>query len=112
MRTINLERLHNIMPETTTSVTTASTKAADKAIKTAAAVSDTLPAVVETAEVALEIPSKVVLNQKLVVIASIAGGAALGAVGLWGANKLRQHLAVRKLKGDIAAEEAAKLAGE
>lgn len=112
MRTIYLERLHNIMPETTTSVTSASTKAADKAIKAAVAVSETLPTVVETAEVALEIPSKVVLNQRLVVVASVAAGAALGAAGLWGANKLRQHLAVRKLNRDIEAEEAAKVAGE
>lgn len=76
------------MSETTNTATTATTTAAKKA---AAAVSETLPTVVETVEVAMEMPSKVVLNQKLVVIVSVAAGVAIGAGGLWGFNKWRNR---------------------
>lgn len=79
------------MPETTTVATSASKKATEKAIAAVAAASDTLPTVVETAEVALEIPSKIVLNQKLVVVASVAIGTALGAGALYGVNKWRNR---------------------
>lgn len=85
----------------TTETTTASSKAAEKAVKAVAAASETLPTVVETVEIAMDVPSKVVLNQRLIVIASVAGGAAAGAVGLWGVHKVRQRLAVRKLNRQI-----------
>lgn len=79
------------MSETTTAVTSASKKASDKAIAAVAAASETLPTVVETAEVALEIPSKVVLNQKLVVTVSLLAGVGVGAGALWGINKFRNR---------------------
>ncbi len=82
-------------------------KAAKAAAVTAAAVSETLPTVVETAEIAMEVPAKVVLNQKLVVTAAVVSGIAIGAVGLWGANKLRARLAAKKLEAEIAEATAA-----
>jgi hypothetical protein len=78
---------------TTTETTTASatSKAADKAIKAVAAASETLPTVVETAEVAMTVPSKVVLNQKLIVIVTAVTAAAAGAGVLWGVTKFRNR---------------------
>ncbi len=74
------------MSETTTAVVNS---AAKKAGVAAAAVSEALPTVVETVEVAMEVPAKVVLNQRLVVAVSIVGGAAIGAGILFGVQKLR-----------------------
>ncbi len=76
------------MSETTTA---AVNTAAKKAGVAASAVSDALPTVIETAELALEVPVKVVLNQKLVVAVSMVGGAALGAGILFGINKWRNR---------------------
>lgn len=89
------------MSETTNAVATTSKKATEKAIAAVAAASDTLPTVVETAEVALEIPSKVVLNQKLVVLVSLAAGGGLTAGALWGVNKFRAYRAQKKLEVEI-----------
>jgi len=83
------------MSESTTAVANTASK---KAAQAAAAVSEALPTVVETAEIALEVPSKVVLNQKLVVAASVAGGMALGAGIYYGVQKFRVHRLVNKLK--------------
>ena len=79
---------NNVASSTTN---TAVNKAAKAAGVTAAAVSETLPTVVETAELAMEVPTKVVLNQRLIVVASIVGGAALGAGILFGVQKLRDR---------------------
>jgi hypothetical protein len=87
------------MSETTTA--SASTKAAEKAIKAVAAASETLPTVVETVEIAMDVPAKIVLNQRLVVIVTAVGGVTAGAAGLWAVNKLRQRLAVKKLNRQI-----------
>ena len=76
------------MSETTTAVTNTTKKAADR---TAAVVAETLPTVVETVEVAMEMPAKVVLNQKLVVTVAVIAGAGLGAGALWGVNKWRMR---------------------
>lgn len=85
------------MPETTTAPTAAAVnKATSKAGQTAAAVSETLPAVVETVELAMEVPVKVALNQKLVITISILGGAALGAGILFGVQKFTTHRAEKK----------------
>lgn len=64
--------------------TTAAAKTAEKTVK---AVSETLPTVVDTVELALDIPTKAVLSQKLVVTLSVAAGAAVGAGVLFGVNK-------------------------
>lgn len=77
------------------------TKAAKAAARTADVVNETLPTVVETVEVAMEVPAKVVLNQKLVVTAAIVGGVAAGALGLWGAQKLRARLAAKRLEAEL-----------
>lgn len=65
-----------------------------------------LPTVVETAEVALQVPSKVVVNNKLVFTVGVVGGAAVGAGLLYGINKLRERRLAKKLKN--ADEEMAK----
>lgn len=67
-------------------------RVATKAAKDATdAAHGALPMVVETAELAMEIPSKVILNQKLIVAVSILAGAALGAGLLYGVNKFRNR---------------------
>lgn len=86
---------------TTTHVAKGSSRAAEKAIAAVAAASETLPTVVETAEVAMEIPAKVVLNQKLIVTVSIFGGAAAGAGILWGVQKLRARLQAKKIEKQV-----------
>lgn len=73
-------------------VTTAAVnKAAKAASVSAAAVSSALPTVVETAELAMQVPSKVVLNQRLVVLTATVAGAALGAGILFGVEKFRNR---------------------
>lgn len=62
-------------------------KAAAKAGVAAAAVSEAMPVVVETADLALTVPAKVVLNQRLIVATALVGGAALGAGVFYGVNK-------------------------
>lgn len=93
----------------TTETTTAATKSADvvasKASKAAAAVSDSLPTVVDTVEVAMEVPAKVILNQKLVVTAVAVVGIAAGAAGLWGFQKLRARMAAKKLVQEMMEQE-------
>lgn len=79
-------------PATKAAITRTANEAVAKAVADQA-----LPLVTETAELAMEIPSKVVLNQKLVVVASVLAGAALGAGALYGAYKLRE----RKLKAKV-----------
>lgn len=72
-------------------------KAAKAASVSAAAVSDALPTVVETVDVVATMPAKIVLNQRLVVAASIIGGAAIGAGALWGIQKFRTKRTNAKL---------------
>jgi hypothetical protein len=74
--------------ETTNAVAHASQKTAAKTADKVAAV---LPDVVETVEVAMEVPAKVVLNQKVVVVAASVAGAAFGIAGYWGFNKWRNR---------------------
>ncbi len=98
------------MSETTTTTTAAraANKAGQKIIDTVAAAGEnTLPTVVETAEVgmALELPTKVILNQRLVVAVSIVGGAALGAGVLFGINKWRNRGKVTVAVPDISLED-------
>lgn len=73
----------------TVSVPAATAKAA-KAAAAVAAVSENLPTVVETAQIAAVVPSKVVLNQRAIVAVSVVGGMALGAGLLYGVDKLRE----------------------
>lgn len=98
------------MTEPTTATKTATSVAERAAVgrsaKAAADASNVLPTVVETAELAMEVPSKVVLNQKLVVIVSVVGGAALGAGILFGVNKLRERMANKKAEKENEIIEA------
>jgi membrane protein YqaA with SNARE-associated domain len=77
------------MSDTATTVAAASNKASQKAINAVAAASETLPTVVEVAEHAIALPTKVVLNQRLIVVVTAVGSAAVGAGVLWGVNRLR-----------------------
>lgn len=97
------ERLQQIMSENITSAAAKTTDAAvNRAAKaagvTAAAVSEALPTVVETVDVVTTMPAKIVLNQKLVVTASIIGGVAIGAGALWGIQKFRTRRLVSKMQ--------------
>jgi hypothetical protein len=95
------------MSETTTTTARAANKAGQKVLDAVASAGETaLPTAVEVAEVtmSLDVPTKVVLNQKLIVVVSVAGGAALGAVGLWGAKKLRAVKARRDLEKALESE--------
>lgn len=82
------------MSETTTAVANTASK---KASQAAAAVSEALPTVVETVEMAVEVPAKVIVNQRLVVAAAVVGGAAVGAGILFGTQKFIQRRRVTKL---------------
>lgn len=93
--------------ENTTTAARAANKAGQKIIDTVAdAANHVGPTVVETAEVALalDVPTKVVLNQKLIVVTTAFASAAAGAGILWGVNKLRDRKALRDLEkaADIA----------
>jgi ABC-type proline/glycine betaine transport system permease subunit len=95
---------------TESTVGKASTTVAEKAVvnraaKAAGEVSKALPTVVETAELAVEVPSKVMLNQKMIVAVSVVGGAVLGAGVLFGVNKLRERMAKKKVDGDVLEED-------
>lgn len=90
------------MTESTAPATNAAAnKAAKAAAASAAAVSDTLPTVVSTTELAMEVPTKVVLNQRLIVVASVVGGVAVGAGALYGLQKLKARRDVAKLNRQI-----------
>ena len=90
------------MSETTTAAGRTADAAVNKAAKaaavSAAAVSEALPTVVETVDVVTTMPAKIVLNQRLVVVASIVGGAALGAGILFGVQKLRVRKQVKAME--------------
>lgn len=79
--------------------TTAAAKTAIKASKDVA--EKVLPSVVDTTEIALDIPSKVVLKQPVIVIVSVLAGAALTAGGLFAYNKFRNRNAEKE---DVADE--------
>jgi hypothetical protein len=66
--------------------------------KTAEKVADVLPAIVETTEVALEFPSKVVVNQKLLVAIGFFVGATVTAGGYFLGRKLEDIQAKRAEK--------------
>lgn len=76
---------------TTPPATAVVNKAAAKAGVAAAAVSEALPTVVETADLALTVPAKVVLNQRLIVASALVGGAAIGAGVFYGVQKFRNR---------------------
>lgn len=89
----------------TTENTTATARAANKAgraiIDTVAEAGNHItPAVVETAEVALalDLPTKVVVNQRLIVVGTAVASAAAGAGILWSVNKFRERRAKAKLE--------------
>lgn len=82
--------------------TTAAVKTASKAAKAAAeeltdlVTDNSIPLVVEATELALEVPVKVVMSQKLVVSLSILGGTALGAGILFGVQNLQARRVAKK----------------
>lgn len=82
------------MSETTTAVKTATEKAATKTASTVAAAA---PTIIETAEVALEIPSKVVVNNRLIVTVGVLVGTAAGVGGTLLFNKWNNKRKVDKL---------------
>lgn len=57
-----------------------------------------LPTVVETSEVALELPSRVVVNQKLIFIVGVVSGVAVGVGVVFAVNKLRERSLRQKIK--------------
>lgn len=72
--------------------TAAVSSAAKKAAHTTATiVTDTLPTVLETAEVGVELPTVVALPQSLVVTISVVAGVAIGVGGLYGFNRWRNR---------------------
>ena len=77
--------------------------AAKKAGVAAAKVSEVLPTVVETTEFALDVPTKVVLNQRLVVVAAFLGGSAVTAGAYWTVKKVQAVRAAKKLESDLDA---------
>lgn len=80
------------MSETTTVATnTASKKATQAAVQAATTAAGNLPTVVETAELALEVPSKVVLSERWLVGAGVVVGAAMGAGIFYGVQKFRNR---------------------
>lgn len=94
------------MSETATSAVSSAAKKA--AHTTATIVTDSLPTVLETAEVGVELPTVVALPQSLVVTLSVVAGIALGAGGLYGYNrwKNRNKLVVAVEKPDAVEDES------
>lgn len=102
MRTHSTSKGYTVPETTTTPVVSNTTAAVNRAAKaagvTAAAVSEALPTVVETVDVVATVPAKVVLNQKLVVVTAVVGGAALGAGILFGIQKLKARKETKELE--------------
>lgn len=90
-------------------VSSAATKAAvNRAAKeavSAAVAEQALPLVAETTELALEVPSKVVLNQKVVFTVGVLGGVALGAGLLYGVSKFVEARKIKKAVAKIPTTE-------
>lgn len=86
-----------------------STTAKKAAEKTAAVVADTLGTVVETTDVSLEIPAKVVVNKNLLVGAGVVVGISLGVAGVFGYNKLQEIRAKRKAEKIVVPDDARSL---
>lgn len=80
----------------TSSTTTTAVKAASK--KAADTIAENLPTVVETTEVALEIPAKVVVNKSVLVVAGMVIGTAAGVAGYWGWQKIQAKRAANKVE--------------
>jgi hypothetical protein len=91
------------MSETTTAAANTATKAAKKASEglTDLVTDNSIPLVVEATELALEVPVRVVLNQKLVVSLSVLGGTALGAGILFGVQKLQARRLAKKHEAEL-----------
>jgi hypothetical protein len=91
-------------------------KAAKAAGAAAAAVSEVLPTVVETTQIAAEVPTKIVLKQPLIVTAAVLAGVAAGAGALYGWNWFRNRNNVVTVfpkprdNGDEHVEESVKTA--
>jgi len=85
---------HTFIPErhivTSENTVTTTTK------KAATTVASALPAVVETAELAVEVPSKVVVNNKLLIAVGVAVGTSLGVAGVIGWQKFQAKRAEKK----------------
>lgn len=83
------------MSTSTETTTAAVNTASKKAAQAAAAVAETLPTVVETEALTatLEVPTKVVLNNNLIVLASAVGGSALTVAGFYGWKKFQEFRA-------------------
>lgn len=75
--------------------------------KAAAAVAEQLPTVLETTELALEVPTKVALRTPLVVTVSVVAGVAVGAAGFWGVQKFKAKHEAKRLEKDFKDDLAA-----
>lgn len=85
------------MSDTATTNTTTAAKGANRAAKNiidaVAAASDSVsPTVVETTEtvLALDVPSKVIVNQRLIVAVTAVAAAGIGVAGVLGFQKIRE----------------------
>ena len=86
----------------TTAVVTKSAKVAEKVVEKIAT-DNIIPAVVETAEVAVKVPTKFVVSGKLLV--GILVGTAVGAGGYFGVQKFREIRAKKKANAGIVTAE-------
>jgi hypothetical protein len=84
------------MSETTAPAVIAKTaKVVEKAAEKIAT-DNLVPAVVETAEVALQVPTKFVVSGKLLLVA--VASTAVGAAGFYGVQKFREVRAAKKIE--------------
>jgi hypothetical protein len=91
----------------TTSTTSAAVRAAaakSAAVKATDNLNTVLPTVVETTDAVLELPTKVVVNQRLVFLVGVVGGVALGAGAVYAVNKIMAARTAKKVRD--AAEAA------
>lgn len=87
------------MTDTSTPTVIAKTAKVVEKAATTIATDNILPAVVESAEIAVQVPTKFVVSSKLVV--GIVAGAALGAGAFYGVQKLRTIRAAKKAKNEV-----------
>lgn len=93
-----------------TEPTAAATKAASKAVQQTTASADKLNQiadVVEVAELAIEVPAKVVLSNKLVVTVGVVIGAAAGVGGTFLYKKLMERRQIKKELAELGELEKA-----
>lgn len=86
------------MSETAPAVVSKTAKVVEKAAEKIAA-DNVVPAIVETAEVAVKVPTKFVVSGKLLL--GVVAGTAIGAGGYYGFQKFREIRAKKKANAGI-----------